>query len=476
MGGLQETIRECQAILTKHVDYQYDETGPFANVKWGLKMEKRVEQLRSDIQFHNLKIQLLLKPIELTILTEIAFGVEEILTILRERLGLAGNQEIDPIPDWLADRFLRAIETNSPGGFTTLERFPLKEGFDCLYYHFWRSTISSSHNEASGKTIEQYLSLLKARWILDVLKRAAPFRSARRGSLYPPSVLGLEKQIISEYGRIDTHQFRDADLMRLDISAFLIWPEEPPVIPPSLAEPRLSEQEILRLQLPRATGAPREELIIFRRGPTVLRLARNIFPSNSNMPQQESEKIDTHSIALIPWYVIQSQPLIGSPLRLEMSSGRSGGGTLYDFQTDEDLFSFQTAVTGYKPVADLRDVKWTLHKKSWFCRSESLEGVARVQIWSYNRHNEISSQTSEMGNAPYVRSTGSSSLEQASSDSSRSHPTLAALVDGARGLMVSSTDSAGDNALLALTNVPLPVVVVYTKLRGRHTMLHFQGR
>lgn len=67
-------------------------------------------------------------------------------------------------------RFRLSRSKNPPATYTDMNRIPLTESFNALYRHFTGSTYQFKGPETGDQTIEQYLNLLKAQWILLVLR------------------------------------------------------------------------------------------------------------------------------------------------------------------------------------------------------------------------------------------------------------------------------------------------------------------
>jgi hypothetical protein len=469
IGDFNTTLKECRTILSNNKEILRDRSGFVQNVKWGLSTEKQVDELRTRIQFHIQKIQIFMESIRLEQSNTLVNGMQELLVHTRALRGLSSDTSLEQIPAWLDSRFRDALEINPPDSYTDTDNFPLEHGFEALYRHYKQSTVANL--QTGDRTMEQYLDLLKAHWILEVLTRGAQFKALRDGSCYPRAVARLRELIADQYAQPGLAMSSEDDLKKLDESAFAIWPVRKLSTPRQLTEPNGLEEKILEVALPRSPAVRTEDLLVFQRGPTTLRLARNIVPATGPV-RQESEKINTHIDRFIPMYAVPSSKSGSPPLTIKLCDGKETGGSVYEFKSERDIFNFQKAVTGFEIVSDVRTVDWSLNRKKMRLASKLLESTGRMQVWYWN---PLSS--SRMFQAKPQEGGKLSSQWHSSASSQGSHNTgsiVAKVVNGENNASVSAIESDGGETVIAVNTPPLPILFIYAKLEGGYGFLHLQ--
>ena len=437
---------------------------------WAATTQKRVEDLRTRIQFHTQKIYLVIEPVQLRLATNIAGDVAEILWLMK--LHLVPQEELifGNIPEWLATRFCDASAKNPPTTYTDIAHFPLKEGFDSLYRHFRQSTVQFIDDEAGEQTIEQYLELLKAQWILETLKKSISYREARHGSLYTRVIGQVEQRISKQYRRQDLVKFSDDDLARLNSFAFLIWQAETETTPKRLVDQHDQEEKILEIALSVPAGIRKYDLLVFRRSATTLRLVRNSVEDDSGISHPESEKINTHVDRFIPWYAI---PTSSPTLSVEICSGNGTGGTTYDFRNESDIFNFQRSITGYQVVYDMASARWALNKQQLHFGTKILEGIGRMQIWLWKPLPSMQALSAE---SPRLPTSSSSSLSDNSQWTNTTNATVAKVTQRCDSSIVSVAESANGDSVIAAVKPHLPTVLIFTKLEEKYTFLSLERK
>ncbi len=470
VGDFAATLAECREILVGHVSLQRDRAGFIQNVVWAASTQKKVEDLRARIQFHTQKIYLVIEPVQLRIATNIAGDVAEILWLMKRHLIPQQELIFGEIPEWLAAKFCNALAKNPPAIYTDIAHFPLKEGFDALYRHFRQSTVQFIDHETGEQTIEQYLELLKAQWILEVLKKSVLYREARPGSLYLRIIGQVEQRISKQYGRQDLVRFSDFDLANLNSSAYWIWSAEVESTSKRLIDQNGQEEKILEISLSAPAGIRKHDLLVFRRSATTLRLVRSAIEDDSGIAHPESEKINTHVDRFIPWYAI---PTSTPSLSVEICSGNETGGTTYDFQNETDVFNFQRAITGYQVVHDMPRIQWALNKQQLQVSSKVLEGTARLQLWLWKPLPSIQAQSL---NSPQLSTSPTSTLSGSSQWTNTTNATLAKLTQRCDSSVVSVAENTNGDSVVAAVKPQLPSVVIFTKLEGKYTFLSLERK
>jgi hypothetical protein len=470
IGDFNATLEECREILENNRGIVRDGSGFVQDVIWGASTHKRVEELRNRIQFHIQKIEIFMASVRLEQSNTIDDGIQELLVHIRELRGLSSETQLEPIPEWLDSRFCEALEINPPASYTDIENFPLERGFEALYHHYKQSTVVNI--QSGDRTMEQYLSLLKAHWILKTLPRGRPFQALRPGSCYPRAVGRLSELISEQYARPGLATFNEEDLRKLDNSSFLIWLVQKETPPRQLTEPDGLEEKILEISLPGSQNVRKEELLLFQRGPTTLRLARSIVPATGPL-RQESEKINTHIDRFIPLYAVPSSKSGSPALAMKICDGKETGGSVYEFKSEADVFSLQRAATGFEVVSDMKKVNWSLNRKKMKLVSTLLANTGRMQVWYWNPLSP--SRMFQAGSSDPLDSGKASSQWHSSASSPGSHrtnSTVAKVVSGANKASFSTMESEGGETVVAVNTRPPPILLIYSKIKGKYAFFH----
>ncbi|KAF1814074.1 hypothetical protein P152DRAFT_303584 [Eremomyces bilateralis CBS 781.70] len=473
IGDFNVTLKECKELLETHKGIVRDGTGFIDNVIWGASTKKRVDDLRARLQSDIQRIEFFLESVKLEQYNSQAGDIQEILTNTRQLLGLSTYSSLEPVPEWLDVRFQKALEVNAPTSFSGMKNIPLEDSHEALYRHYRESV---NDNSPSDQSMDQYLHLLKAQWILETIKQSGPFRALRPGSCYIRTVTRLEQLICEQFAWPGLVKFSDEELQKLNDSAFLIWPPQKTTAPKQLTEPNGLEEKVLEISLPESPCVRKEDLVVFQRGPTTLRLARNITPVNG-VPRQESEKLSTHIDRFIPLYAVPPSKTGSPALTFKICDGKGGGGTPYEFKCERDVFAFQKAVTGFEVMSDMKRVEWSFNRKKLKLMSKGIGNLGRVQLW---RWNPLSTGRSlQMGSAGSRESEQSASRSQSSESSRRSdltNPTIAKVVRGEKESLFAVTESDRGETVLAVASQPSPVLFIYAKEDGAYSLLHLELR
>ncbi|KAJ9638211.1 hypothetical protein H2199_006898 [Coniosporium tulheliwenetii] len=427
IGDFNATLKECREILENNKGIVKDGAGFVQNVMWGQSTQKKVDEQRTRIQFHVQKIEFFMESVRLEQSNARDGDIQEILAHTRELRGLSLNTSLEPIPEY--------------------RQLPLEHGYEALYLHYKQSTVI---NPPTGdQTMEQYLDLLKAHWIIETLKRGAPYKALRPGSYYLRTVARLERLISDQYARPGLTAFSEEDLSKLNESSFLIWPVQKATTPRQLTEPSGLEEKILEISLPALPSVQKEDLLVFQRGPTTLRLARNIVPAAGPL-RQESEKINIHIDRFIPLYAVPSSKSGSPPLAVKICDGKETGGTVYELKSEGDIFSFQRAVTGFEVVSDMKNVEWSLNRKKMRVFSKGLGNIGRVQMWYWK---PLSAGRSLQEESRKRQDSGTATLQCRSSVSSQgsnsTNATIAKVVNGENESFCTTTQSDSGETVVA---------------------------
>lgn len=474
VGDFTRTLKQCEEILRKHVSLRRNRAGFIQSVVWATTAQDKVDALRQQIQFHTQKIYLILEPVKLGLATSTnnrLDRVSEMIQMIHDHFGITNN--IQSTPEWLDLKFRKVIMDKPPVSFTEISLVPLKEGFDALYGHFRGSTQAFRDPASATQTAEQYLNLLKCLWLINILTSSEDFRRIRSGSLYPWTIAQLGRDISEILQRQHTITFDDEALQNLSPVAFLIWPPEQKAQMRFLTEPNVGEEVILKLSLPSPAESDKDNLVLFRTGPTALRIVqRKVDPSGTAM--YENERFNTHIDKFIPYYAMHENPLepiqISGPdatSKVAICRGNETGVTAYEFADNESLFAFQRAITGYRVVCD-RNTSWALKENH---SSALRKGNGRLQIW----HWEPLSQDEFKRRESVSTRSDSSVMTPVSQKSSESNTVVNHVLQDGDTSGVSIHESSRNNSTIGLVPPPPPLIMIYTQDEtGQYTYIHLE--
>ncbi len=199
IGDYERTLTDCEKLLEENHEFRKNRNFAY-NIKWNIVIQPKVEQLCKRLKFHNSKISFLLKPLELTLLSDIhsdlASRIDAVHRSIQHLQGLlipdveqALSQKegtiivrLDVSPD-IESRFQTAAERSYPD-IRKAGNFPLQAGADAFVAHFEESTKKFT---ARGNFLDdrkppqqQYLALLKSIWIMGRLLECDALRNDRR--------------------------------------------------------------------------------------------------------------------------------------------------------------------------------------------------------------------------------------------------------------------------------------------------------
>ncbi|RGP78884.1 aspartate aminotransferase [Fusarium longipes] len=381
IGDYDATLSECYKLLENNWLYA-ETTGPIRNINWNISIMPHVERLRGRIQMHNSRIQHVLKPFQIDLVTNIHRDLDRRLramhrdvqdvkrtmnSLLRLRnpdLASKIEQEIEeqlcyvPISESLWGRLDAMLERRlSP-------RLP--EMADCFLIHLKRATLQPQLDSNS--------------FAKRAMKRLDELQNPRRMSHWPGYISSLEEELSDEYSRVQsqmtvpvTPTFRD------EMLAF--WPEDEPRTTMAQIAPLVADTCLFQGSL--ATLSPD---ISWRK----IKLLRHLdsdryfkivetFELNTLPPRIESKEfdLDIRSAVLIPLYADpMGRNKASRPLEIIIEKNRLQHH--YVFLCLQDVLAFQAAITGFKVV----DGYMESHAIARFIthRPESLEDVT-IQLW-----------------------------------------------------------------------------------------------
>jgi hypothetical protein len=373
-------------------------------------IQPKVDGLRRRLDSHNSKIAILLKPLELNLLSDIHRDLaDRIDAVHRSVLRLhgllipdveqalheqaRGSLVVLVVPLEIERRFQTSAEriypeTRMPG------RFPLQAGADAFMAHFGESTrafmaVGRFVDERTPQPI-QYLSLLKCVWIIRCILQSHELRSVPQSSQWPGYIHQLNEDLSIESQRFTTpsaQQLMTPDLSNIREEEFRIWEA------PNLAEfisPHSESflEEAMKISLPTPSQSLQREMTVYRLERSKYRLVETIEEKGNQLapPQKFQMDIDLKTVNLTPIYATPSSRQ--KPLEVLINSPSSQiHPTFHDMK---QIFKFQHLLTGYKAYERYDQTMVTV---SFFVSGQTAPIIehGRLQLWLAQPYTSVGS-------------------------------------------------------------------------------------
>ncbi|KAH7173287.1 uncharacterized protein B0J16DRAFT_389171 [Fusarium flagelliforme] len=369
IGDYNATLRECRQLLNDNQFYE-ETTGPIRNISWNINVMPQVEHLRGRIQMHTSRVQHILKPFQIDLVTNIHRDLDLRLRamqsdiqdvkrtldlLLREQnpeLAKKVKQEhverpfSVEIPDSLLGRLKQMLERR--------QSLKLSDMADCFLIHLRRATLQTQMDPSSfarRASVPNYLPFAKCQVLMNRMKELDELQNPRRLSHWPGYLRSLEGELSDKYSLVQSLIIvPGTSLLTNEVLAF--WPEDEP----QAMEPVAPAAGITCLfQASLCTRTPD----ISRREIQLLRYPESghdfriveTFESNS-LPPRKSPKVvdfDLDSAVLIPSYA-DPMDSNGETRPFEIIIEEDKLQHSYVFLCLQDVLAFQAAVTGFKVV------------------------------------------------------------------------------------------------------------------------------
>ena len=486
-GDFRRTLRDCDLLLKDNSKFQRSAANFVDNVAWHTSTERDVNSLRERLHFHIIKVNFVAKPFEIQLL----LGIRRELQLLRREVAaLKAVLDWDPaqarypttsdtceegfsVPQDLSDRFRNALAAKHPDFSEARGGMPLKEGFDALVHHFAGSTVDFIPGLQQDVPEEQYLNLVKSRWIIERLKESTYFTSSGPESLWAEYMRELEDRVKDQFVRFDEGGLLRPPpdiLSRLPDNCFSIWVDEgSSPRPAALTEHRPSEEKILELELLSQYSTHRSSLTVFRRSDIAFRLVTATKDNqNDSFHSEESMDVNMIQTGLVPAFATSQDSSIVNNNVLLCNQGHDT--KYYNLPNPGDIAEFQRALTGFRVSQDMSNISWHIEFNKFSKRG--ISGMARLQFWQLKPLPKIG------------QSKDSEPRERSSSSSATPHSPLGSInlrqfwTSGGTQLPGSSivapvNGSSGDGiAGIALTRPEVPVLIFFTMCEGKYAFLH----
>lgn len=487
-GDFLRTLQDCERLLSDKSKFSRSASGFIDNVAWHSSTERDVNNLRDRVCFHMVKLNFVAKPFEIQLLLGIRRQLQQLsrqVADLRALLDWDPTQQrhvIRPhahetyfsVPEPLSDRFRKGMVSKDLELTQVRDDLPLKEGFDALVYHFAKSTVNFNPNPGLGQDVpaEQYLNLVKSRWILERLEESTYFVTLNPDSLYIGYLRELEDQVRDQLVRFQQSNLDPPSLDELsrlpdNCYSILVDADSRPS-PAAQTEHRPFEEKILELEIQNGYSTHPSTLTIFRKSETALRLVQATkHDQNEGFHQEESTNVDMVHTGLVPIFAASEDNSIDKSNLLLCNAGQD---TSYNLRGPGDVAQFQRALTGFRVSLDMSHI--ALHVELTGLNKSSISGQARLQFWHLK---------------PLARIQQSEDFEPSEGDSASSDPTPNS-PEGSpklRRFWTSSTTQLPGSSIVSLVNgsrgngialtcPEVPVLIIFTKCERKYAFLHLQ--
>ncbi|EOD46039.1 hypothetical protein UCRNP2_7226 [Neofusicoccum parvum UCRNP2] len=202
LGNYGKTLQDCERLLKDKSKFRHDSRNFVQNIVWNIEIEPEVTRLRERLAFHNVKILMVLKPLEMKMLADLRELMldlhEEVMGELKEIKGIltspAGDAAAEDrsslgVPDALAAKLDDALVQDRPECQDS-GSFPLQLGMDAFLHYFQEGSSASE--------TDSYLNLMKCLWIMSKVKRSAEYDQLSEGSLWRRYVNRMNFRLVKE--------------------------------------------------------------------------------------------------------------------------------------------------------------------------------------------------------------------------------------------------------------------------------------
>ena len=457
------TLIECEEFLKQNRGVLQNRNSFIVNIFWNGGKRDQIEKLRSKVDFHMRKVSFFIAGLQLENSDRVLRATEESLLILRGGPTMALQESL---PAWVEFRFHESVEKDADIPYTGDNNFPLDHGWEALCLHVDAGLMRPPNPHE--RTIYQYLSFAKAKWIIDQMKQSTAFRALPFGSYYTCAILAKEQLVIEEQ-RIDWPSFSEADYRALEDDAFKIWPArqiEPPANP---EDPRDDEEIILEIPLQTSASMPKQNLIVLRREGNKTRVVHTVELANGT---HYSEGIDMNpgAVRFIPLYALPSTRSQTSAMKVLLS-----GGMEFEMKTKRDLFDLQRAITNFQVASDIGSMRWALHR-NFPLTNRDLQGQGRVQMWIWNpldademrNNNPDESRRNSRASESMLSSDGSS----ISQSSNHTTATAATVLERTRTRNITDHHVSENEMYTAIRASINPVLLIFSAFENGYALLY----
>lgn len=413
LGNYNRTLADCERLLRDKAKFRHDSRNFVLNIVWNVEVEPEVTRLRERLAFHNVKILMVLKPLEMKMLADIRRLIldlhDEVMVELKEIKGILTSPTTDAqaeerrllsaslsVPDALATRLNGALIQDRPE-CQDPETFPLQLGMDAFLYYFQEGNSTSE--------TDSYLNLMKCLWIMAKMKNSAEYKRLPEGSLWQRYVKRMDFRLAKDCDRWVASLAPEPDMdtiLRLPNDEFRIWKTEDEESEDGVIDSdSVFLTELLNIALPSDGGRSTHKLRVLQNVDGTIQVQDIASITTGNREINDVHRFDAYldKAQLIPIYASPSSASTALNIKFK-SDKESANGISPSFGKIDDLLKFQEIVTGYKPVLYRGDLYVECHSSAKFSLTGSTtKDKGRVQIWqrkrsAQNQRQEEGSQSS----------------------------------------------------------------------------------
>jgi len=439
-----------------------------------------IAELRNRINFHNVRLVAVLKPLELTLYVklqedirslhqDVRAGFADVNTRLARIEGvILGNileatvaaeqalaEPLPVVPSFLRGRF--ASTTQMVQEVYISDEIRLSS----LVGHFANGTHTFRPGIEPGPGPSNFVSLWKSIWLMQQLKESPSYDHFSAADLNASIIKEYERLILGEMERFDIDE-EDLlqDIENLPPNEFTMWIFEPSVPRKNLPDPNPEEIKVFECSLvdESITESPGLVVLASLARPNILRVVET-FTSNigGKADRQQQEFIDVTKVKLFPTYTQPRATVSNLQMR---SSAAATMDSLFSFKSLENLHSFQQCLTSFYVELDLPGLTKVSYKQggvlSGLARAQVIGNYGRAQIWAH----ELSKDAEQDVPSPNVNAERSSRR--------RRQPSSTNANDSGVASYTTSSQSAA-RTLVDWTSTHTPSVI----WRGQHTELPY---
>ncbi|KIW62548.1 hypothetical protein PV04_10715 [Phialophora macrospora] len=396
IGDYQRTIYECRRLLLSNRQYGQG-VGPLRNIEWNVLIQPQAAALQERILHHNSKILIIIKPLEIDLLSQIISRLEDLHLQVRHVVGLLTSNVPQAIqqqeqqlshtldcPPAIAAGFQRAAE-QGPGSQRSTASRPLSDLTEAFLMHLRQSTINflpEATFEAQVAPPKEYISLLKCVWLMTQIEQHPDLHAADDESHWPSYVKGLKTELSRECWRFNPRspdQVLPPDLRSLNNIDFSIWPVRTPepILPRIVQLPAAMMDELLNVTMesPRPTLVHHFRLLRGVDGKMSAVISAVDYEGDEERRDSQTLDFNLENAGLIPLYAVSfDQGPLSVILRTESVMAELA------FKQVDELMRFQRALTGYKVYQEYSQPSVII--KLIMSDGKTLQvNTAHVQLW-----------------------------------------------------------------------------------------------
>ena len=374
IGDFGSTLKDCEQLLQQHVRFQNDRATAISSAFWHIQVQAQVDDLRKRLQSHIGSTSLVVAVANLRLLGSLK---EEIRRLTDSSSGRGNPLALPPVMVLLARRFEDAIFKDPPSPFANIQGVPVQDTIKIMCYHLRRAIKKTS--EDMTPSTQQRLGLIKAHWLLTVLKSSQNFPSCPRR--YQRIVEGIEGKIELIYSTQTDVAVIDSQLATMPDEMFQIWPQKyiPPIVLP--IQPSEHEEAVGSAPLIPTPHYERQNLHMIRLSSHRLRLTSEDFPHRPHPTAKvvySSSPFNAWHDGLIPTYAI-TPFTADKTYSLQITSSKDEQAVTYEVQNIRDAATLQNACVGHSVWGYEIDVTFTAALSARF-RPVLRKGFGVIQL------------------------------------------------------------------------------------------------